>query len=148
MDRLRQPLLRQRRRGEQGFTLIELLVVIAVLAILAAIVIFNVVGVANKGKSNACQTDIQSTQTAVDAYLNDNPTTSIGSNPFGVSGTTTSQTLGASWVGWSALKPQYIHSIPVFSGTNNECTTTTATITVNHLSPAVDLSQGLTVTGS
>lgn len=61
-----------RRRGPQGgFTLIELLVVIAVLGVLAAIVIFNVTGVANKGKQNACQTDKQTVQTAVDAYYND-----------------------------------------------------------------------------
>ena len=51
--------------------LIELLVVIAVLAILAAIVIFNVVGVSNRGKSSACDTDSKSVQTASDAYYND-----------------------------------------------------------------------------
>ena len=62
---------RRRRPGESGFTLIELLVVVAVLAILAAIVIFNVVGVANKGRSAACKTDQQTIQTAVDAYYND-----------------------------------------------------------------------------
>ncbi len=62
---------RRRRRGQQGFTLIELLVVIAVLAVLAGIVIFNVVGVTNRGSSSACQTDQKSVQTASDSYYND-----------------------------------------------------------------------------
>jgi len=66
---------RRRRPGQRGFTLIELLVVIAVLAILAAIVIFNVVGVTNRGSQSACQTDEKSIQTAVDAYYNDNSKT-------------------------------------------------------------------------
>jgi prepilin-type N-terminal cleavage/methylation domain-containing protein len=63
--------LRQRRRGEKGFTLIELLVVIAVLGILAAIVLFNVVGVTNRGKGSACNTDVRTIQAAVDADIND-----------------------------------------------------------------------------
>jgi type II secretory pathway pseudopilin PulG len=48
-----------------------LLVVIAVLAVLATIVIFNVAGVANRGRTSACQTDLKSIQTASDAYYND-----------------------------------------------------------------------------
>ena len=78
MDGVFNRVARRRRSGQRGFTLIELLVVIAVLAILAAIVIFNVVGVANRGKTAACQTDLKSIQTAVDAYYNDHtayPTT-------------------------------------------------------------------------
>lgn len=65
-------LLRRRRASEQGFTLIELLVVIAVLAILAAIVLFNVVGVTTRGNKSACDTDKETVQTAVDAFINDN----------------------------------------------------------------------------
>jgi prepilin-type N-terminal cleavage/methylation domain-containing protein len=71
MDNLLNRVSRRRRRGQAGFTLIELLVVIAVLAILATIVIFNVVGVANRGQSSACSTDLKSAQTASDAYYND-----------------------------------------------------------------------------
>jgi len=74
MDNLLNRVSRRRRRGQGGFTLIELLVVIAVLAILATIVIFNVVGVANRGQSSACATDLKSLQTASDAYYNDNTT--------------------------------------------------------------------------
>jgi prepilin-type N-terminal cleavage/methylation domain-containing protein len=71
MDNVYNRVSRRRRKGQGGFTLIELLVVIAVLAILAGIVIFNITGVANKGKTSACQTDLKSVQTAVDAYYND-----------------------------------------------------------------------------
>ena len=139
------PILRQRREGEKGFTLIELLVVIAVLAILAAIVIFNVVGVANRGKSNACATDIKSLQTAVDAYLNDNPNTSNSSNPFGFANNTHSVTVTPTWGGWNgALVPNYLHSIPNLGGSNNECSTS-VTVTQNNGS---DFATGLNVNGS
>lgn len=66
---------RHRHIQQRGFTLIELLVVIAVLAILAAIVLFNVVGVKNKGSAAACSTDVETIQTAVAAYQNDHATT-------------------------------------------------------------------------
>ena len=89
----------RRREGQRGFTLIELLVVIAVLAILAAIVIFNVVGVANRGKTSACNTDLKSVQTAVDAYNND-----TGSYPTagGAAGTVIS----------GDVTPAYLHTYP------------------------------------
>ena len=60
------------RRHQGGFTLIELLVVIAVLAILAAIVIFNVATAADRGRTESCKTDLQTIQTAAQAYYNDN----------------------------------------------------------------------------
>jgi general secretion pathway protein G len=72
MDNVYNRVARRRRKGEGGFTLIELLVVIAVLTVLAAIILFNVVGVANRGKTSACQTDVKSIQTASDAYYGDN----------------------------------------------------------------------------
>ncbi len=78
MDNLYNRAARRRRRGQQGFTLIELLVVIAVLAILAGIVIFNVVGVANKGSIASACTDQKSVQTAVDTALNDGATFAAG----------------------------------------------------------------------
>ena len=71
MDDLFKTVSRRRRQGQRGFTLIELLVVIAVLAILAAIVIFNVLGVTNRGSSSTCATDLKTVQTASDAYRND-----------------------------------------------------------------------------
>src|SRR5215469_18388390 len=78
MDDLFNRVARRRRSGQRGFTLIELLVVIAVLAVLAAIVIFNVVGVANKGENASACTDSKSVQTAIDAALNDGVTFSAG----------------------------------------------------------------------
>lgn len=71
MDGLFNRVARRRRRSQTGFTLIELLVVIAVLAILAAIVLFNVVGVTNRGQAQACATDVKTFQTAVDAAIGD-----------------------------------------------------------------------------
>jgi prepilin-type N-terminal cleavage/methylation domain-containing protein len=63
---------RRHHQNQSGFTLIELLVVIAVLAVLAGIVIFNVVGVTNRGKTSACDTDKATVQTAVDSDVADN----------------------------------------------------------------------------
>jgi prepilin-type N-terminal cleavage/methylation domain-containing protein len=97
MDSVYLRLSKRRRRGQGGFTLIELLVVIAVLAILAGIVIFNVTGVANRGKSSACATDKQTVQTAVDAYFNDK-----GSYPI-VAGNADTATL---------VTDNYIHTAP------------------------------------
>jgi prepilin-type N-terminal cleavage/methylation domain-containing protein len=98
MDSLYNRMARRRRKGQGGFTLIELLVVIAVLAVLAGIVIFNVVGVANRGKSSACATDIKTVQTASDAFFND-----TGGYPVAI----------------TDLVPGYIHTAPTdLSGYN------------------------------
>jgi prepilin-type N-terminal cleavage/methylation domain-containing protein len=97
---------RRRQPGQKGFTLIELLVVIAVLAILAAIVIFNIVGVTNKGSSSACATDQKSIQTAVDAYYNDHITATTGDHPYPTVG-------GAGGdVVQTDLVTQYLHTWP------------------------------------
>ena len=98
MDDLFNRVARRRRRGQSGFTLIELLVVIAVLAILAAIVIFNVLGVTNRGSSSACATDLKTVQTASDAFRND-----TGNYP----------------VALGDLVPAYIHTAPTDLGTVN-----------------------------
>jgi prepilin-type N-terminal cleavage/methylation domain-containing protein len=57
---------------EQGFTLIELLVVIAILGILAAVVVFSVQGITNKGNKSACQAQVATVTTAVQAYYAQN----------------------------------------------------------------------------
>src|SRR5438105_2085048 len=101
MDDLFNRVSRRRRRGEGGFTLIELLVVIAVLAVLAAIVIFNVVGVTNKGNQSACKTDEQSVQVASDAYQSDNTP-----NYATASGAANGDLVAAK------LTPAYLHTYP------------------------------------
>lgn len=102
MDNLYNRTARRRRRGQGGFTLIELLVVIAVLAVLAGIVIFNVVGVANRGSSSAACTDAKSVQTAVDAALNDGK-----GGGFAAGGITGPD--------WTVLVPAYLHTGPAGS---------------------------------
>lgn len=99
MDDLYNRVARRRHSGQQGFTLIELLVVIAILAVLAGIVIFNVTGVTNRGKLAACQTDLQTVQTASDAFYSDS------GNP------------GAYPANLAALVPNYIHTAPTDLGT-------------------------------
>src|ERR1700716_2091160 len=79
MDNLYNRVARQHRRDESGFTLIELLVVISVLAILWAIAIFNVTGVAKRGKASAVTSDVQTLQSAVDAAISDSGTNTLPS---------------------------------------------------------------------
>ena len=125
MDDLFNRVARRRREGQRGFTLIELLVVIAVLAILAAIVIFNVLGVTNRGKSSAACTDEKTIQTASDAYFND-----VGKYPEGSANTGGALALAAATTaghfvdldelhvptqassGGGPIPPPYIHTVP------------------------------------
>ncbi len=139
--------LRRRRHGEGGFTLIELLVVIAVLGILAAVVIFNVTGVSNKGNQSACSTDVKSVQTAVDSYINDNPTIS---DPFATDVAVAGPPVGklpAAAAGsnlWTKLVPTYLHSVPAVA----ECKGTAMTIVyANGPSPGGTSAQGYTIAG-
>ncbi len=59
--------------GRRGFTLIELLVVIAILGTLAAVVILNVTKYIGAGSTEAMLTERSNVQTAVAAYMYDNP---------------------------------------------------------------------------
>jgi prepilin-type N-terminal cleavage/methylation domain-containing protein len=119
MDDLYNRVARRHRRGEAGFTLIELLVVIAVLAILGAIVIFNVTGVANRGKAAACTTDVQTLQSAVDAAISDSGTSTLPS--FLTTGNMTTDL--------TQLKANgYIHTVPT-SCASFTLTQTTGTVT-------------------
>src|SRR3954466_13916385 len=67
---------REARRNEDGFTLIELLIVIVILGVLAGIVVFSVRGITDRGDAAACQTNLSTAETGVEAYYAKN-----GSNP-------------------------------------------------------------------
>jgi type IV pilus assembly protein PilA len=60
--------------GNKGFTLIELLVVIAILGTLAAVVVLNVTKFIGSGRTESQATERHNVQTAVVAYMYDNPT--------------------------------------------------------------------------
>lgn len=66
--------MRSSRRRQDGFTLIELLVVIAVVAILSAVVVLNLLSVKDNASTTACRTDVQTVQSATDAYHTDHGT--------------------------------------------------------------------------
>jgi prepilin-type N-terminal cleavage/methylation domain-containing protein len=67
-----QATMRKRRDGEAGFTLVELLVVIVILGVLAGIVVFAVGGISNKSTRAACNSDVNTVQTAEEAYYAQN----------------------------------------------------------------------------
>ena len=86
--------------GNKGFTLIELLVVIAILGTLAAVVILNVTKYIGSGRTEARATEQANVQTAVTAYMYDNP--SVVSFP---ATTITKGTMGG------ILSPYFLNSL-------------------------------------
>ena len=63
---------REARRSEAGFTLIELLIVIVILGVLAAIVTFSVRGITDTGDQAACEANVKTAETAVEAFYANN----------------------------------------------------------------------------
>ena len=142
MDNLFNRVARRRRQDQSGFTLIELLVVIAVLAILAAIVLFNVVGVTNRGEASACATDVKTFQTAVDAAIGDalsdgNPQPDAAST----AGKLTVNTTGINTGNITTLSAgSYVHD----SAGKTACATSLTFAWTN----TTDYTKGMTVAGS
>lgn len=64
--------LEELRAKESGFTLVELLIVIVILGVLAAIVVFSVRGVNDNSASAACNADLGTTNSALEAYYAQN----------------------------------------------------------------------------
>ena len=60
---------------DRGFSLVELLIVIVILGILATVAVFAVTGISDKGKTNACKSDLHTLQNAEEAYNANNSVT-------------------------------------------------------------------------
>jgi len=113
------------RYGEAGFTLIELLVVIGILAALAGVTVLAVTQFMGRGACEACKTEIHQCQTAVAAWMVDNPTTTPLS-PCSAYLTSTPQTL---------LTPMKYGSGWTVSGTGVVSSGTTCTALPNCATP-------------
>jgi general secretion pathway protein G len=59
-------------KQDKGFTLVELLIVIVILGILATVTVFAVRGITDRGQENACDVELRTVQTAIEAYYADN----------------------------------------------------------------------------
>ena len=118
-------MLKQHRSGadhknivEQGFTLVELLIVIVILGILAGIVVFAVGNLTSSASSNACGTEADTVQTAIQSYRAQH----AGTNPTPTAADATDGTKADGWA--SALNMS-------LSGVNGAVTFDTAGNTIN-----------------
>jgi general secretion pathway protein G len=57
-------------RSQTGFTLVELLLIMVILGILASTVVFALSGTASSAASSACNTDVKTVETALEAFHN------------------------------------------------------------------------------
>jgi len=60
------------KKQDEGFTLIELLIVIVILGILATVVVFAVQGIRDSGDESACEAELRSVLTGIEAYYAEN----------------------------------------------------------------------------
>jgi len=63
--------------GIKGFTLVELLIVVAILGVLSAVVLPNVIGLADEGQQEAADAELATVQTAMDTMMAKNHITVV-----------------------------------------------------------------------
>lgn len=63
---------KKRQAGQAGFTLTELLVVVAILAIVAGLAVIGLGAMRSNATRQACKADVDTYQTAIEAYNVDN----------------------------------------------------------------------------
>ena len=78
----------ENQNQDKGFTLVELLIVIVILGILATVTVFAVRGITDQGQQSACNSDVKTTQTAVEAYFAQNGGVAIPVSAPAVTGVT------------------------------------------------------------
>jgi general secretion pathway protein G len=105
----------------KGFTLVELLVVIVILGILAAVVVFAVSGITDTAADNACQSEVRTVRTAVEAYKADNELSSG-------TGINTSTLVGTGDGKYLTTDPEYVEvtngTLSLVSGAPSGCSAT------------------------
>jgi general secretion pathway protein G len=143
------------RRKDAGFTFIELMIVVIVLGILATVVIFSLGNVTASAAVSACQTDVKTVLTAVQAYeaqnqgaVPDATALTTGSSPYLQSFPsspyfTITLVNGAVMVAAPSSAPSISAAIVSSCSGAGPSTTTTSTATTSTTVPA---SNGVTVT--
>ena len=85
-----------------GFTLVELLIVVAILGVLSAVVLPNVIGLADEGQVEAAKAELVTIQTAMDTMMAKNHITTV--TPTGASNNMSSFPQG------NGLYPTYLRT--------------------------------------